>query len=431
VVQGQGLGVVYVSSIDGLEIEEAAINNPEWVRTLLGRQRPGLILRNLLLEASRGSQWGALCGSLRRLFGIELLVPETPGGQILCEYRLGSDGPTLDVLSAGSGVQQVLLLLACLHTRTGTVLLIDEPDAHLHVFLQDTILAELQRATAAAHSQLILATHSEVVFRSAPPEQLLVLLGSPRRLSSTAERSQLAKAMAVLEQTDILQGLAAPGVLYLEGYTDLNLLRTWAGVLGHPLADYLNRTPFWKPVVWQPGADSGSIRAQEHFSALQLVRDSLSGVWLVDADGKARIEASPAPRRGRLSRAAWRRYETESYLVHPAALARFIDRQAGGCGAEAVRAFLTRAFDRYAGAGLGQQIADAFIANPGVPSQIVERYLADTKARTVIIGGILQEGGIHGMDYTRFSEIAAAMLPEEVHPEVKEKLDFIRQAFGL
>ena len=36
-----------------------------------------------------------------------------------------------------------------------------------------------------------------------------------------------------------------------------------------------------------------------------------------------------------------------------------------------------------------------------------------------------------GMDYTRFSEIAAIMAPTEIHPEVREKLDFIQQAFGL
>jgi hypothetical protein len=97
-----------------------------------------------------------------------------------------------------------------------------------------------------------------------------------------------------------------------------------------------------------------------------------------------------------------------------------------------VRAFFAEnAFDGYAGTGLGRQIADAFIADPLQPSQIVQRYLAETKARTTIVNGILQEGGVHGMDYTSYREIAAVMLPEEIHPEVREKLDFIQQAFGL
>ena len=71
------------------------------------------------------------------------------------------------------------------------------------------------------------------------------------------------------------------------------------------------------------------------------------------------------------------------------------------------------------------------MAKPLHPSPIVQKYLAETKARTALTSGILQEGGVHGLDYTRFSDIAAIMEPAEVHPEVKEKLDFIRQAFDL
>jgi hypothetical protein len=57
--------------------------------------------------------------------------------------------------------------------------------------------------------------------------------------------------------------------------------------------------------------------------------------------------------------------------------------------------------------------------------------LNNLKARTKLIPPILDAGGIHALPYTRFSEIAAVMRPEEIHPEVKEKLDFIQQAFGL
>ena len=42
--------------------------------------------------------------------------------------------PVLDIASAGSGFQQVLMLLAFLNTRTGSpCCLLDEPDAHLHM----------------------------------------------------------------------------------------------------------------------------------------------------------------------------------------------------------------------------------------------------------------------------------------------------------
>jgi energy-coupling factor transporter ATP-binding protein EcfA2 len=423
-VLGPGLGVVYVSSVDGLEIEEPALGNPEWIRTLLGRQRPGSILRNLVLEVSRGNRWADLRESVRRLFGVDLLVPETPGGQILCEFRRPGQSFALDVLSAGSGFHQVLLLLACLHTRAGSVLLIDEPDAHLHLFLQDTIFSELRSVAAAQHSQIILATHSEVIFRSVPPEQLVVMMGPPRRLSSVAEREHLAKAMASLEQADIVRALDASGVLYLENFTDLNLLRAWARVLNHPTRAYFDREPFWKPIVWEPREEARGIKADDHFKALKLIREDLTGVRLVDADGKSRgVGLTDAPTRSVLNRVAWKRYETESYLVHPAALVRFVASRGIDNAADAVRAFFL--------GRLTEGLASAFYETPNAPPELVGTWLEQKKARTEIVGALLEECGIHGMSHTNFDEIASMMLPDEIHPEILEKLDFIQQAFGL
>lgn len=415
--------MVYVSSVDGLEIEEAAINNPDWVRTLLGRQRPGSILRNLLLEVSSGAHWDRLRESIRKLFGIELLVPRTEGGVILCEYQRPGQTHALDILSAGSGLHQILLLLAVLYTRGGSVLLIDEPDAHLHVFLQDTVFAELRRVAAATQSQIILATHSEVIFRSVPPEQLVLMMGAPRRVADVTERRQLAQAMAILDQSDVVAALDAPGVLYLEGHTDLDLLRAWAEVLEHPLAAYLNRQPFWRPQVYELRDGADGIKAQDHFNALRLARPDISAVLLQDSDGRDRGEPGAAPRQGALNRLRWERYESESYLVHPQALTRFIESLIQAPARDVVMRF----FSERLGGELAQALWDAPFTSP----PLVETYLRSTKARTDIIGALLQTCGIHGFEYTRYDEIARTFTQGEVHPEVRVKLDFIQQAFGL
>ena len=430
-IEHLNLEVVYVSTVGGLSVEEP-VYQADYIQTLLGRQRPGDVIRNLLLQASQGNSWEPLTKAVTRLFGVQLQVPQTPGGQIVCEYKQSGTGPNFDLLSAGSGFQQVVLLLASLFTRKGSVMLVDEPDAHLHVFLQDSIFAELNKAAAETNSQLIIATHSEVIFNSADPEQICVMMGTkPRRLASANEVQKLRQAVAVLQQSDLIAALAAPGILYLEGYTDLNLLREWARILNHSVANYLNRTPFWQPIVWNPTEGSEAIKAQEHYAALQLVKEDMTGIWVVDGDGKNKVGMSTAPEKAKLNRISWKRYETESYLLHPAALARFIDKQVTLGGPQAVKSYLTREFEKLAGTGLGDPIAAAFIADPLHPAQIVETYLAATKARTKVVGGILEEGGVHGMSYTDFHQIAAQMLPEEINHEVKEKLDFIQQAFGL
>jgi ABC-type taurine transport system ATPase subunit len=422
VVRDLNLDVVYVATLGGLSTREFKLD-PEAIETLLGEQKPGEVVRNLLLQVSMGNLWQRVTESVERLFGVELLAPQAVGGQIICEYRQSAAHPQFDLMNAGAGMQQVVMLLACLFWRRGSMVLVDEPDAHLHVFLQDTIFAELKKAAAETNSQLVIATHSEAIFNSADPGQICVMMGRARRLTSGIDLQRLRQAVTVLQQSDLVAALAAPGILYLEGYTDLNLLREWARKLAHPLSGYLDRTPYWHPVIWNLGDQSRGIKANEHFSALQLVKEGITGIWLLDADGKTRVPTSNAPEPGRLNRLAWSRYETESYLIHPQVLSRFIEKITGTSAVEVVDTFFTKLF--------GEDFSHQFTANPFVPPPLVDNYLKTTKARTVIVGALLTSAGIRGFDYTRFDEIASVMRPEEIHPEIVEKLNFIQQAFGL
>ena len=120
--------------------------------------------------------WAAIQESIRKLFGYELLIPDANGPYIRAEYRMTKGGMALDIASAGSGFQQVLMLLTFLNTREGSVLLLDEPDAHLHLILQDAIYHELRAVAALHRSQLVIATHSEVIINSVEPRELCVTL---------------------------------------------------------------------------------------------------------------------------------------------------------------------------------------------------------------------------------------------------------------
>src|SRR5262249_51046855 len=120
------LPTVFIPPMTGLGTDEPVYQRPK-VDQLLGQGKPGDVIRNLLVEAHNDqSAWAKLKESMMRLFGTELLEPDSGGADILAEYRTGGDGPRLDVASAGSGFQQVLMLLTFLHTRTGSVLLLDE-----------------------------------------------------------------------------------------------------------------------------------------------------------------------------------------------------------------------------------------------------------------------------------------------------------------
>ena len=417
-LRGLDLQAVYVPPMTGLETNERLLQ-PVAVEQLLGLGRPGEVLRNLLAEANRDERaWGALKTSIGKLFGYELLPPDASGAHILAEYTMAEGGPRLDVASAGSGFQQVLMLLAFLNTRQGAVLLLDEPDAHLHVILQDAIYHELRTVAARQRSQLIVATHSEVVINAVEPREVCVMLDKPRMVADNEERNRLVSSLRVLSNADVMQAMGVRGILYVEDYTDVNILRAWAATLEHRAAGLLDTELMWKPLVFQAQEGRPGIRARDHFEALQLVREDLPGLELRDGDARPPVPDTEITGAG-LQRLRWRRYEIESYLVHPDAIARFIEAVVGAGSAEAhVEDMLSYWRDELPPAVVRDPLGD-------------HEFLNVTKARTRLLPPLLEAAGLHGLPHTRYHEIAAGMLPEETHPEVTEKLDAICRAFGV
>lgn len=410
------LATVFVPAMSGLSTDEPVYQRPK-LDQLLGQAKPGDVLRNLLVEAN-GSEiaWQALQESIRRLFAYELLPPDATGAHIVAEYVAQRDGPRFDIASAGSGFQQVLMLLTFLNTRPGSVLLLDEPDAHLHVILQDAIYGELRAVAAKQKSQLIIATHSEVIINSVEPRELCVMLDQPRMLATSEERALLIKSLAVLSNEDIVVAMDAPGVLYLEDYTDLQILRMWAEILFHPAHELLTTRLFWKKTVMQPRPGAAGIKAREHYEALRLVRPDLPGLELIDGDARPEIQQTEITGQG-LQRLRWRRYEIESYLVHPDALARLVASEVGERSAGPHLADLKKHFE--------ENYPPAFLKDPlgDYP------FLVRSKARTELLPPALTAAGLIEFPYTQYHLIAWLMKPDEIHPEVREKLDAIVKAF--
>ena len=412
--------VAFIPPMTGISVDEPLFQPPK-IEQLLGAGRPGEVLRNLLVEVyDDGDSWSALQRSIEKLFGYRLRPPDTHGPHILVDYTMAaktSAETTYDISSAGSGFLQVLMLLAFLNSRPGALLLLDEPDAHLHLILQDAIYHELRTVAARQGSQLCVATHSEVVINSVQPRELYVMLSEPRPVADNEERNRVISSLRVLTNADVMQAMEVRGILYVEGHTNISILRAWATRLGHPAEKLLTAEVMWKPMVLQTREYSSGSSASEHFESLKLVRDDLPGLVLVDGDEHPDIQSSEIAGTG-LQRLRWRRYEIESYLVHPDSLQRFIESMFGAeaaiSHAAAMREYMHREFP------------PGLISDPHGDHVFMKR----TKARKDILPPLLSAAGVHNLPYTRFHEIAQIMHPEEIHPEVIEKLDAICLAFG-
>ena len=411
---------VYVPPLSGVSLHEPAYTMSKQLQ-LLGQGKSGDIIRNLLSEAYFSAELPKVQDAIRQWFDYELLDPFPYEADIMADYKYHPDGPQLDITNVGSGFLQMLMLFAFLHTRKASVYLLDEPDAHLHVLLQDAIYHELRSIAAKQKAQLVIASHAEVFINAVEPEELCYLAISPRMIKTTQERAKLIKSLGIITNTDLVLAENAPGVLFVEGHTDIAILREWAKTLNHPAYETL-RTLFWKPTVSDTRLGAPGISAKDYYDALTMVRDDLPALELLDGDGNPRIPETPIRGRG-FQRLRWRRYEIESYLVHPAVMERFIEQKMAEDGKtddvsaqnkQKVRTYFQKQLPAVWDEPLGEHLV-----------------LEGLKASSRIIPAILAAADIHGVEKRDFYEIAAMMLPEEIHPEVIEKLDAIQKAFRL
>jgi hypothetical protein len=258
---------------------------------------------------------------VRDLFGISLDDPEyvKERGEITLTYRT-REKVRLDISSGGRGQQQTLLLLAHMTANPGSILLLEEPDAHLEILRQKQIYSVLTDTAAETGSQVLAASHSEVILNEAADRDIVIaFVGKPHRMDN--RKSQVHKALRDVGFEHYYQAEEVGFVLYLEGSTDLSILQAFAALLDHGAAASLTR-PFVHYVGNQPS------RARDHFYALREAKSDLVGLALYD---RLSLDLAADPD---LRHMAWRRREIENYLAQKETLMAFAGDQARVNGVE-------------------------------------------------------------------------------------------------
>jgi ABC-type cobalamin/Fe3+-siderophores transport system ATPase subunit len=106
---------------------------------------------------------------------------ENSRGAIDLTYTHDGSNVPLFLSASGRGFQQMLLILAYLYSHKGSVLLVDEPDAHLEILRQKQIFRLLRDIAGENRSQVVMVTHSEVIMNEALAlETKLTVLGGGR-----------------------------------------------------------------------------------------------------------------------------------------------------------------------------------------------------------------------------------------------------------
>ena len=408
--------IAFLPPMSGLAATETRLDHGA-VNVRIGEARTAEVLRNLChrIREDRPEQWQKLVEQIGGLFGAKLESPRyiAERGEITMSYR--EREVILDLSSAGRGLQQTLLLLAYLYANPGAVLLLDEPDAHLEILRQRQIYLLLGETARESGGQIIAASHSEVLLNEAVDKDLVIaFVGRPHRLAAGDRGSQVLKALREIGFEQYYQAEQTGWVLYLEGSTDLAVLRALARRLDHEEAFLALERPFVHYVANQPR------EVRRHFHGLREGIPKLRGVALFDRLEVALPDLNP------VDCLVWERREIENYLCSQAALESYAAVAAAAdvpgplfAGPEVERrvAAMREAVEEIAGAmerlGRGSpwdsdtKVSDDFL------TPLFRAYFRKLELPEDL------------MSKKSFYEVAEHVPSDELDPEVQEKLDAI------
>ena len=173
---------VYAPGLAGVPKEERYLS-PGVVRRIVARGDANLALRNVLrmLHANADS-WDLFVQDMQSIFNgitIDIEFNENTDENIQVRFQLPG-GPLLPIDAAGTSILQASQILAYIALFKPQVLILDEPDSHLHPDNQRALCDLIYRLTASRSFQALISTHSRHVLDTMKNKSGVVWLSKGR-----------------------------------------------------------------------------------------------------------------------------------------------------------------------------------------------------------------------------------------------------------
>lgn len=351
----------YLPPFAGIQTREERMSTAAQKR-LIGRGLAGAALRNVLHDLHRRSEtefanltqnrnrvpvaerqqfyrrdpWSQLSDVLQRVFKAGLTVQ--PFNELLQtalhvdlfrgdfqagEFQRHANFNSRDIMVEGSGFLQWLSVYALAVSPEINVLLLDEPDAHLHPTLQTHLLERLKALAAENTKQALLATHSTEILRQVD-HRIIYEVGNRRSgyLTQSEQRVGLFSGLGSDYAPRLDQLRQFKRVVFVEGTFEEPILRAFAERTGQPLDCNV--------VFWIYNGEHSQRRIL--FTQLRSEIPNLQGLSIRDRDSlelaqvNANLTEHNFPDQNGLRFRTWRRRQLDNYLLLPAAIARSVNR---------------------------------------------------------------------------------------------------------
>ncbi len=207
---------------------------PSVVRKAAAKGDSNSVFRNILLLLSRDEDsWNTFKRKFQAVFpDYDIDVKFEPNVDEHIDARVISNGVSLPIDSSGTGILQAIQILAYYYLYRPSLLILDEPDSHLHPNNQRIlakIITDLHEETGC---QLIISTHSRHLFTALKDNSKINWINNCCLVEGSAdiERSILLE-IGALDKGDQLRNGEIPCIILTED-TDTNYINLLAEASG-------------------------------------------------------------------------------------------------------------------------------------------------------------------------------------------------------
>ena len=154
---------MYVPGLAGIPFEEE-IRTVGIVRRIAAKGDSNTVFRNVInLLSQDAEKWELFLSDLKVIFpAIDFTISANPNvdGSIDVRFQLNPSDPMLPIDLAGTGVLQAIQIAAYVNYFKPALLLLDEPDSHLHPNNQRALATLLVSLSDRTETTILISTHS-------------------------------------------------------------------------------------------------------------------------------------------------------------------------------------------------------------------------------------------------------------------------------
>ncbi|WP_150122581.1 AAA family ATPase [Rhodopirellula islandica] len=154
---------IFSPGLAGISKNEQYVSDGVLLRTL-ARGDANLVLRNILLRLWGKPEWHTFIHDLREVFpDCDIQVKWEDNTDEFIDVSYVNEGKSVPIELAGTGALQAMQILSYIHRFGPSLIVLDEPDSHLHPNNQRLLCGLLRTIAEERDTQVVLTTHSRHV----------------------------------------------------------------------------------------------------------------------------------------------------------------------------------------------------------------------------------------------------------------------------